>query len=228
VNGVDGLKQVHKYLPDLVISDVMMPKMDGFEMCHGIKTDLDTCHIPVILLTAKTLVEDRIEGYEHGADGYIAKPFVTSVLKARINNLLEAKKRLRQRFSEIGGILPSNEVTTNNLDEAFLDKVTKIIVENISDIDFKQGDLLNEMGIGRSQFYKKINTLTGSNPSNFIRTIRLRYAAELLLKNQYSIKEISHMSGFNSTAYFSKTFKELFDVTPSQFIEQKEKEDIEK
>ena len=228
VNGVDGLKKVHKYLPDLVISDVMMPKMDGFEMCNSIKSDLETCHIPVILLTAKTLVEDRIEGYEHGADGYISKPFVTNVLKARINNLLEAKKRLRQRFSEIGGIFPSSEVTSNNLDEAFLDKATKVIIENISDIDFKQGDLLAEMGIGRSQFYKKINTLTGSNPSNFIRTIRLRYAAELLVKSNYSIKEVSHMSGFNSTAYFSKTFKELFDVTPSQFIEQKEKEDIEK
>lgn len=225
VNGADGLKQVHKYLPDLVISDVMMPKMDGFEMCNAIKSDLETCHIPVILLTAKTLVEDRIEGYEHGADGYIAKPFVTNVLKARINNLLESKKRLRQRFSEIGGVFPSSEVTSNNLDEAFLDKATKAIIENISDIDFKQGDLLNKMGIGRSQFYKKINTLTGSNPSNFIRTIRLRYASELLLKNQYSIKEVSHMSGFNSTAYFSKTFKELFDVTPSQFIEQNEKED---
>jgi signal transduction histidine kinase/ligand-binding sensor domain-containing protein/AraC-like DNA-binding protein/ActR/RegA family two-component response regulator len=224
VNGIDGLSKVQKYLPDLVISDVMMPKMDGFEMCNSIKSEIETCHIPVILLTAKTLVEDRIEGYEHGADGYIGKPFVTNVLKARINNLLEAKKRLRQRFSEIGGIFPSSEVTSNNLDEAFLDKATKVIIENISDIDFKQGDLLSEMGIGRSQFYKKINNLTGSNPSNFIRTIRLRYAAELLVKNNYSIKEVSHMSGFNSTAYFSKTFKELFDVTPSQFIEQKESE----
>ena len=224
VNGVDGLKKVQKHLPDLVISDVMMPKMDGFEMCNAIKSDLETCHIPVILLTAKTLVEDRIEGYEHGADGYISKPFVTNVLKARINNLLEAKRRLKKRFSEIGGVFPSSEVTTNNLDEAFLEKATKVIIENISDIDFKQGDLLEVMNIGRSQFYKKINNLTGSNPSNFIRTIRLRYAAELLTQNNYSIKEVSHMSGFNSTAYFSKTFKELFDVTPSQFIEQKEKE----
>ncbi|MFB9056180.1 two-component regulator propeller domain-containing protein [Mariniflexile ostreae] len=222
VNGEDGLKMVKKYFPDIVVSDVMMPKMDGFEMCHSIKKELETCHIPVILLTAKTLEEDRIEGYEHGADGYLAKPFVTSVLRARINNLLESKNRLRQKFSEIGGVFPSSEVTSNNLDEAFLDKATKIIIDNISDVDFKQEHLLKEMSIGRSQFYRKINSLTGNNPSYFIRTIRLRYASELLLKNEFSIKEVTHMTGFNSTAYFSKTFKELFNVTPSQFMEQKQ------
>lgn len=224
VNGVQGLKMVKKHFPDIIVSDVMMPKMDGFEMCKQIKTELETCHIPIVLLTAKTLEEDRIQGYDHGADGYISKPFVTSVLKSRINNLLESKKRLKKRFSEMGGIIPSSEVTSNNIDEAFLDKATKIIIENISDVDFKQDLLLKEMNIGRSQFYRKINSLTGSNPSNFIRTIRLRYASELLLQNNYSIKEVTHMSGFNSTAYFSKTFKELFDVTPSQYIEQHEKD----
>lgn len=220
VNGVDGLKKVKKYHPDLVISDVMMPKMDGFEMCKALKTEFETCHIPVILLTAKTLEEDRIEGYEHGADGYISKPFVTTVLKARIKNLLENKKRLRNRFSEIGGVFPSSEVTTNNLDEVFLDKATKIILENISNVDFKQEDLLKEMGLGKSQLYRKINSLTGHNPSYFIRTIRLRYASDLLQQKKYSIKEVTHMSGFNSTAYFSKTFRELFNVTPSEYIEQ--------
>ncbi|GIZ08784.1 two-component regulator propeller domain-containing protein [Flavobacterium sp. UMI-01] len=222
VNGVAGLEMTKKHFPDIIVSDVMMPKMDGFEMCRQIKTDIETSHIPVILLTARSLEEDRIEGYENGADGYISKPFVTSVLKARINNLLEAKQRLQKRFSEIGGVLPAGDVTTNNLDKAFLDKATRIIIENISDIDFKQEQLLSEMGIGRSQFYRKINSLTGGNPSNFIRTIRLRYAADLLLKKNYSIKEVTHMTGFNSTAYFSKTFRELFEVTPSQFIEENE------
>ncbi|MEP5912117.1 MAG: helix-turn-helix transcriptional regulator, partial [Flavobacteriaceae bacterium] len=139
----------------------------------------------------------------------------------RIKNLLEAKKRLRQRFSEIGGLFPSSEVTSNNMDEVFLDKATKIILENIEDIDFKQEDLLHELGIGRSQFYRKISSLTGNNPSHFIRTIRLRYASELLQQNRYSIKEITHMAGFNSSAYFSKTFRELFHVTPTEFMEQK-------
>lgn len=224
VNGEDGLKMVKKHYPDVVISDVMMPKMDGFEMCRLIKTNIETSHIPVLLLTARTLEEDRVEGYENGADGYLSKPFVTSVLKARVNNLVEAKNRLRKRFSEIGGVFLSSEVTTNNLDEVFLDKATKIILDNIRDIDFKQDNLLKELSIGRSQFYRKINSLTGSNPSNFIRNIRLRYASQLLLQNNYSIKEVSHMVGFNSTAYFSKTFKELFDLTPSQYIEQSEEQ----
>lgn len=219
VNGVEGLKMVQKHFPDIIISDVMMPKMDGFEMCKAIKTELETCHIPIILLTARTLEEDRIEGYVNGADGYLSKPFVTSVLRARINNLLETKDRLRKRFSEIGGILPASEITTNNLDEAFLDKATRIVLKNVGDVDFKQDDLLKEMNIGRSQFYRKINSITGHNPSYFIRTIRLRYAAELLLKSDHSIKEITHISGFNSTAYFSKTFRELFEVTPSQYVE---------
>lgn len=220
-NGEEGVQMVKKHFPDLIISDVMMPIMDGFEMCQSLKTEFETCHIPIILLTARSLEDDRIDGYNHGADAYLAKPFVTSVLKARIKNLLEAKRRLRQRFSEIGGVFPSSEVTSNNMDEIFLDKATKIILDNIDDIDFKQEDLLHELGIGRSQFYRKISSLTGNNPSYFIRTIRLRYASELLLQNRYSIKEITHMSGFNSSAYFSKTFRELFNLTPSEFMEQK-------
>ncbi|SHE54615.1 Two component regulator propeller [Arenibacter palladensis] len=220
-NGRKGLKIAKKIFPDLIISDVMMPKMDGFELCKEIKKDFDTCHIPVLLLTARSLDNDRIEGYESGADGYLAKPFVTSVLKARISNLLATKNRLRERFAEIGGLFPSSEVTSNNIDEVFLDKATKTIIKNISNMDFKQEDLSKELGVGRSQLYRKINSLTGNNPSHFIRTIRLRYASELLQNNQYSIKEVTYMSGFNSTAYFSKTFRELFNMTPTEFMEQK-------
>ncbi|CAM4205199.1 two-component regulator propeller domain-containing protein [Zobellia roscoffensis] len=223
-NGEKGLKMAKKHLPDIIISDVMMPIMDGFELCKGIKSEFETCHIPVLLLTAKSLDDDRIEGYHSGADGYLSKPFVTRVLIARINNLLETKKRLRKRFSEIGGIFPASEVTTNTMDEVFLDKVTKTILDNVGDMDFKQEDLLKELGIGRSQLYRKINSLTGKNPSHYMRTVRLRRAAELLKENRYSIKEISYMTGFNSTAYFSKTFRELFDVTPTEFTEQQETE----
>ena len=222
VNGEEGLKMVKKHFPDIVISDVMMPKMDGFEMCKAIKSEFETCHIPVLLLTARSLEDDRVDGYNSGADGYLSKPFVMSVLKARVRNLLETKSRLRQRFSEIGGVFQSSEVTSNNIDEVFLDKATKIIIENISDVDFKQENLLKELGMGRSQLYRKINSLTGNNPSYFIRTIRLRYASDLLKSHNYSIKEVTHMSGFNSTAYFSKTFRELFGVTPSEFLKKNE------
>ncbi|MFD0991118.1 two-component regulator propeller domain-containing protein [Mariniflexile jejuense] len=224
VNGVDGLEKIKKYQPDLVISDVMMPKMDGFELCRLVKTEIEICHIPIILLTARSLEEDQIEGYGIGADEYLPKPFNINILRARVKNLLEAKKRLRDRFASIGGVIPSSEITSNSLDEAFLDKATKAIIDNISDTDYKLEDLLKEIGIGRSQFYRKINSITGQNPSNFIRTIRLKYASELLLKNELSIKEITHMSGFNSTAYFSKTFKELFGLTPTEYIEQKLKD----
>ncbi|WP_289039973.1 two-component regulator propeller domain-containing protein [uncultured Zobellia sp.] len=226
-NGEKGLKMAKKHFPDIMISDVMMPVMDGFELCKNIKSEFETCHIPVLLLTAKSLDDDRVEGYHSGADGYLSKPFVTRVLIARINNLLETKKRLRQRFSEIGGIFPASEVTTNSIDEVFLDKVTKTILDNVSDMDFKQEDLLKELGIGRSQLYRKINSLTGKNPSHYMRTVRLRYASELLKENKYSVKEISYMAGFNSTAYFSKTFRELFDVTPTEFIDQREKKEAQ-
>ncbi|WP_084190373.1 hybrid sensor histidine kinase/response regulator transcription factor [Reichenbachiella agariperforans] len=216
-NGQEGLEKAKKFYPDIVISDVMMPEMDGFEMCRNIKTNTDTCHIPVILLTARSLEEDRIEGYEIGADAYLPKPFNVNVLRARIKNLLESKKRLREKFVSQTGIMASSELTTNSLDEKFLDDVTKVILEHVSDSDFGLEDVLTEMGVSRSHFYRKVNSLTGQNPSNFIRTIRLKHAAELLKKRTGSIKEIAFMSGFNSTAYFSKTFRELFGMTPNEF-----------
>ena len=219
-NGFLGLKMIKKIYPDIVISDVMMPEMDGFEMCRQAKNDIETSHIPIILLTARSLEEDRIEGYDTGADEYLSKPFNINVLKARIKNLLEARKRAKERFASIGTILPSSEITTNSIDEAFLDKTTKIVIDNIADPDFSLEDIINELGIGRSQFYRKISSITGQNPSNFIRTIRLKYASEMLLTQKYSVKELTHLCGFNSSAYFTKTFKELFGMTPTQFVEQ--------
>jgi signal transduction histidine kinase/ligand-binding sensor domain-containing protein/CheY-like chemotaxis protein/AraC-like DNA-binding protein len=218
-NGKIGLEKVNKLYPDIVISDIMMPEMDGFELCRQVKSTIETSHIPVILLTARSLEEDRIEGYETGADEYLSKPFNINVLKARINNLLEARKRAKERFASIGSIVPSSEITTNLIDEVFLDKTTKIVLENISDPDFTLEDIINHLGIGRSQFYRKISSITGQNPSNFIRTIRLKYASEILLSKKYSVKEVTHMCGFNSSAYFTKTFKELFGMTPTQFVD---------
>ncbi|ANW95345.1 hybrid sensor histidine kinase/response regulator [Wenyingzhuangia fucanilytica] len=223
-NGEEGLKMVLKHYPDIVISDVMMPKMDGFELCKKIKSEFETCHIPVILLTARALEKDRIEGYNTGADGYLGKPFNINVLKARVNNLLEAKRIIREKFSKLGAVITPNEVTSNSIDEAFLEKTTKIILDNISDTDFKLEHLLKEIGIGRSQFYRKIQSITGQNPSNFIRTIRLKYASELLLKEMYTIKEVTHMAGFNSAAYFGKTFRELYNMTPSEYVEANKNE----
>ncbi|WP_139955833.1 hybrid sensor histidine kinase/response regulator transcription factor [Flavicella sediminum] len=224
VNGKEGLKMASKYYPDLIISDVMMPEMDGFEMCSAIKSEFDTSHIPIILLTARSREEDLITGYEHGADAYLPKPFKMSILKARIKNLLEAKARVKEKFSKLGAVLPTEKLTSSSLDDAFIEKTTKVILDNISDPDFKLENILEAVGIGRSQFYRKIQSITGQNPSNFIRSTRLRYASELLLNNAHSIKEVTHMTGFNSTAYFSKTFRELFNVSPSEYIEQNKKD----
>ncbi|MFC3333638.1 two-component regulator propeller domain-containing protein [Flavobacterium palustre] len=218
-NGVEGLEKIKKYQPNMVISDVMMPKMDGFELCHQLKNDFEISHIPILLLTARNLDEDMIKGYQTGADAYLSKPFNMAVLKTRIDNLLEARKRSRERFAAIGGMVASSEITINSLDEHFLDKATKVVVDNVSNIDFTLDDLIGNLGMGRSQFYRKINSLTGQNPSNFIRTIRLKYASEMLLTNQFSIKEVALNCGFNSTAYFTKTFKEVFKVTPTQYIQ---------
>ncbi|CDF78701.1 two-component system sensor histidine kinase [Formosa agariphila KMM 3901] len=220
VNGEEGLKKVLKHYPDIVISDVMMPKMDGFELCKRIKSEFETCHIPVILLTARALEEDRIEGYKTGADGYLGKPFNLNVLKARIINLLESKRIIREKFSKLGAVITPTEATSNSIDEAFLEKTTKVIIDNISDTEFKLEHLLKEVGIGRSQFYRKIQSITGQNPSNFIRTIRLKYASDLLLMDKYTIKEVTHMAGFNSAAYFGKTFKDLYNMTPSEYVEK--------
>ena len=201
--------------------------MDGFELCKRIKSEFETCHIPVVLLTARALEEDRIEGYKTGADGYLGKPFNLNVLKARIANLLESKRILREKFSKLGAVITSNEVTSNSIDEAFLEKTTKIILYNISNTEFKLEHLLKEVGIGRSQFYRKIQSITGQNPSNFIRTIRLKYASELLLQDANTIKEVTHLAGFNSAAYFGKTFKELYNMTPSEYVEKHKNQDSE-
>ncbi len=220
-NGFLGLKMIKKFYPDIVISDVMMPEMDGFEMCRQAKNNIETSHVPIILLTARSLEEDRIEGYDTGADEYLSKPFYINVLKARIRNLLEARKRAKERFASLGVISPGSKITTNSKDEAFLDKTTKIVINNISDLEFSLEDIISELGIGRSQFYRKISSITGQNPSNFIRTVRLKYASELLLTQKYTIKELSVMCGFNSSPYFTKTFRELYGMTPTQFIVDK-------
>ncbi|GLR18463.1 hybrid sensor histidine kinase/response regulator [Portibacter lacus] len=224
-NGVKGYELAVKHFPDIIISDVMMPKMDGFELCSKIKDNLETCNIPVILLTARILDEDKIKGFNTGADEYLPKPFSMYVLRARIKNLLEQKKRLREKFAALGGIVPASELTSNSSDQAFLDKSTQFVIDNINE-DFGLDELINHLGTSRSQLYRKINTLTGNNPSHFIRTIRLKYASQLLLRQQYSIKEVAYMTGFNSRAYFSKTFRELFDKTPKQFIEEHNSEEV--
>lgn len=217
INGQEGLEKAEKYFPDLIISDIMMPIMDGVDMCNTIKMNLSTCHIPVILLTAKSLIENKIHGFKMGADEYISKPFHMDMLIIRIENLLVSRRRLKEKFSSSRVILPSKEVTSNNLDEEFLDKVTQIVTDNMANTEFSMDDLRDQVHLSRAGFFNKIKAITSTNPSTFVRNIKLKHSAELLLKGEHSIKEIAYMSGFKSASYFSTCFNELFKQTPASY-----------
>jgi signal transduction histidine kinase/ligand-binding sensor domain-containing protein/DNA-binding NarL/FixJ family response regulator len=222
-NGEEGLEKAQKLLPDLIISDIMMPKMDGIELCRKVKESIDTCHIPVILLTAKNTIENKIEGFETGADEYIPKPFSMELLGVRVKNLIQSRAQLKEKFQSGKMLAPASEYTTNNLDEAFLEKITGIVLNHIEDPEFSLSDLREEIGMGQTNFFSKLQSITGQNPSNFVRTIRLKYAAGLLLQSNLSIKDVCYKCGFNSPAYFTKTFRELYGQTPKEYIESSQK-----
>ncbi len=215
VDGEDGLEQALNHIPDLIISDVMMPKMDGFELCNNLKTDEKTSHIPIIMLTAKATSEDKIEGYETGADDYIMKPFDAAELKVRINNLIEIRRKLQEKFSSDEFVIPKE---LNSIDEQFLNKVLKVINEHISEENFSIELLSKESAMSKEQIYKKLKALTGKSPSLFLRSIRLVKAKKMIKENKNTISEISYLVGFSSPAYFTKCFKEEFGNSPSDLL----------
>jgi signal transduction histidine kinase/ligand-binding sensor domain-containing protein/DNA-binding response OmpR family regulator len=219
--GQEGWELAKIVYPDIIVSDVMMPVMDGIEMCKLVKTTLETCHIPIILLTAKNLVEDKILGYQTGADDYISKPFNMSLLKVRIKNLIAARLQLKEKYSSAKTFIPAKDFTNNNLDEVFLDKLTHLILDNLTDAEFTQQKLEEKMGMSRSGLYKKINNLTGTSTSVFIRNVKLKNAAQLLVNTNYPIKEIVYLAGFNSPSYFTSSFRKLFGQTPQDYAKQK-------
>lgn len=201
---------------DIVISDVMMPNMDGLELCRSIKGNIETSHIPVLLLTAKNSVEDRVECYNAGADGYISKPFNTKVLEARINNFLQNKKTNKNRFKEN----PEINISTleyPSLDEEFLKKAIAIIEEHLSDSDFDIDTFSQEMQMSKSSLYRKIKTMTGLPPYEFIRNIRLKHACLLLKDKARTISEAAYAVGFTEPRYFSTCFKNEFNMTPTEY-----------
>lgn len=216
-DGREGLKKAVQELPDLIIADVMMPEMDGLEMCLKIKTNLVTNHIPVILLTARTSIEQRIEGIEHGADSYIPKPFHPSHLRARVKKLIELREILRNKYSMQ---LESKEAPQLHTEDLFLKKITEMIMDNLDDSELNIESLSKDIGISRGHLYRKIKLLTGKSPSEFVRLVRLSEAARLLVKQEHSISEISYLVGFNSPSYFTICFKEHFEISPSDFIEK--------
>jgi signal transduction histidine kinase/ligand-binding sensor domain-containing protein/DNA-binding response OmpR family regulator len=218
-DGATAHSLVLNRLPDLIISDVMMPKMDGLELCTLIKEDIRTSHIPVILLTAKTSDENKVLGLEAGADDYISKPFNMEMLKLKVSQLIERQRKIHEKFKHRIDISPS-EVPVTSMDEKFVKKAVGIVENNISNPDFSVEDLSREVGMSRVYFYKKILSLTSKTPIEFIRFIRLKRVAELLEKSQLFINEAAFQTGFNDLKLFRKYFKDEFGVTPTEYKKQ--------
>ena len=218
-DGVDGEKMAINQSPDLIISDMMMPRRNGLEMCERIKKNIQTSHIPLILLTARTSDEARIESYEAGADSYISKPFNFDLLQARIKMLLEQQEKRKEKFHKEIKISPQ-EITITSIDEDFMKKALALVEENMENPEFSVNQLCTDLAMSRSQLYRKFESITGLTPNDFIRSIRLKRAAQLLCGSTYHISEISDRVGFNSIKYFNKYFKEEFNVTPTQYRSQ--------
>ncbi len=215
-NGKEGLQLTRENFPDIIVSDVMMPICDGYELTKSIKTNVETCHIPVILLTAKANQHDKLEGYNYGADDYIVKPFNESELILKVNNILQTRKNNRVRY--INDSVPNfKDIKINSLDEEFITKLIQIVNANISNLEFTVEQLCNELYMSRRNVYGKIKALMGMNPTQFIRSVRLKKAAEFLKNTDNKISDIATVTGFDNLSYFTKCFKEMFNKTPSDY-----------
>lgn len=222
-NGAEGWNLVLSLQPDLIVSDIMMPEMNGIELCNKIRADERVSHIPIILLTARSSEEQRIEGFKTGADDYITKPFNFEVLEARINNLLSVREKFQKNFRKTLDV-KSSELQITPLDVKLIERAVKVVEENISSPTFSIEDFGMELGISRAYVFKKILALTGKTPLEFIRTIRLQHAAQLLEKSQLSVREIAYKVGFNTPKYFTKYFKEQYHMLPSEYAASKRTE----
>ncbi len=216
-NGQEAYEQALETIPDLVLSDVMMPGWDGLTLCRKLKTDERTSHIPVILLTARHSDEVRMEGYETGADDYLTKPFNAAVLRSRISNLIESRQRLRALFRQ-GSDFELKKISVNLLDEQFLKKAVRIVEEHLSSSGFGPDDLAAGLKISRAQLFRKIKALTNQTVLDFITTIRLNRAVELLQSGDYSVSEVAWQTGFSEHSNFTRSFVKQFGQTPSGFL----------
>ena len=217
-DGSEGIRKAMKYVPDLIISDVMMPGIDGVECCRRLKSELQTCHIPVILLTACSLDEQRIQGYDGGADSYISKPFSSQLLLARVRNLIDSHRRLKQFFGD-GQALAKEDVC--DMDKEFVEKFKALIDEKMGDSGLNVEDLGKDMGLSRVQLYRKIKSLTNYSPNELLRIARLKKAASLLASSDMTVSEIGYEVGFSSPSYFAKCYKELFGESPTDLLKRK-------
>ena len=216
-DGTEGIRKAMKYVPDVIISDVMMPGIDGIECCRRLKGELQTCHIPVILLTACSLDEQRIQGYAGGADSYISKPFSSQLLLTRIRNLIESRQRMKQFFGD-RQTLAKEDIC--DMDKDFVERFKSLIEVKLGDSELNVEDLGKEMGLSRVQLYRKIKSLTNYAPNELLRMARLKKAASLLASSDMTIAEVGYEVGFTSPSYFAKCYKEQFGESPTEFLKR--------
>ena len=213
-----GIRLAMKYVPDVIVSDVMMPGMDGVECCRRLKTELQTCHIPVILLTACSLDEQRIQGYNGGADSYISKPFNSQLLLSRIRNLIDSRRQLRQFFGDNQTLAKEN---ISDMDKDFVSRFKALVEEKMRDPELNVEDLGKDMGLSRVQLYRKLKSLTNYAPNELLRQARLKKAISLLASSEMTVAEIAYEVGFSSPSYFTKCYKEQFGESPTDFLKRK-------
>lgn len=236
-DGMEGCDKALKFLPDIIISDVMMPEKDGIAMTRELRADMTTSHIPIVLLTAKSSIESKLEGLEYGADDYITKPFSATYLKARVKNLLVQRQKLqmlyRQDLMSAGMAIPvSDEQTEKRLtdnpetdkspvmspnDRKFMDRLVEFMEKNMDNGELIVDDFVHELAVSRSVFFKKLKTLTGLAPIEFIKEMRINRAVQLIETGEYSMTQISYMVGINDPRYFSKCFKQKMGMTPTEY-----------
>lgn len=216
-DGSMALRMLEEQTFDLILSDVMMPELDGLHFCKRVKQNINTSHIPVMLLTAKSEIDQQIKGLEMGADDYITKPFSIEMLAAKIANLLRARKRLKDYYSGSREVVPQN-LAFNILDEEFLKEAINIVEKHLSDSDFSVEKFSREIGMSRSNLYLKFKAITGESATDFIKTIRFKKAVELMQSKRYTMAQITYMCGFNSPSYFSTAFKQYYGCMPTEYL----------
>ena len=210
-----------KHVPDAIICDVMMPVMDGMECCRRLKSEVQTSHIPVMMLTAYAMDEQKIRGYECGADSYILKPFSAQLLRARLRNLLDNRHRLNIFFT---GTATVKKEAAGKVDQGFAERLRTLIEKRLGDSELRVEDLGEELGLGRVQLYRKAKSLTGYSPNELLRIARLKRAAALLASTEKTIAEIAYETGFSAPSYFAKCYRDYFGESPTDFLRRKEGE----
>jgi signal transduction histidine kinase/ligand-binding sensor domain-containing protein/DNA-binding response OmpR family regulator len=218
-NGKDALEQTHSLFPDLIISDIMMPEIDGIELCETLKNDIRTSHTPIILLTALDTIKDRISGLNSGADAYIPKPFNDDLLIVQVNNLLESRKSLRESFNTDPDLW-EEKYNSFDIDKKLLQRAIKVIETNMTNVEFSVEDMASSLHLSRTHLHRKLKSLTNQSATEFIRYVRLKQAVKLMKEGNYKINEIGYAVGFNSHNYFTKSFKKQYGKSPSEFIRE--------